>query len=333
MIVALVVFSAIVISHQLTPVIVIGWVAALALTGRLAPKSLAVTFAVMFTAFVSYATVSYWSGHLSDVFGSVGQLSASLNQNLGQHVSGSPSRLFVQWVRISLTGALFICAGVGFVKRLRSGYGDLTFLILGAIPFTVLGVQSYGGEALLRALTFATPFLAIFAAFAFLPNRGIAKFGYLVFLVPLTVWLSGAFLLARFGNNAWDRVTPDELAALQYTYDHAPSGSLIIPIASNGLGYGYRDLEKFEPFPQSDRDVVSTVRAAESQLDREGRSSYLVVTRGQEEFGELYIGLPDHWGFKLVRELQATGRYHVIFSNHDASVVTRIDQGSEGIAK
>jgi hypothetical protein len=272
---------------------------------------------------VSYATVSYWSGHLADVFGSVGQLSSSLNQNLGDRVSGASSRIVVQEVRIGLTVALLALAADGFVRRLRAGYGDLTLVILGLIPFTVVGVQSYGGEALLRALTFGTPFLVILAAFAVVPRTGASKWVAVV-LVPLTLVLSVAFLVARFGNNAWDRVTPDELTALQYTYDHAAPGSLIIPIASNGLGYGYRDLENFQPFPQSDRDVVNTLAAAETQLNRPGRKSYLVVTRGQEEFGTLYVGLPRDWGLKLVRELLTTGRYQLIFSNHDSDVVTRI---------
>ena len=142
-------FTAIVVSHQLTPAILIVSTVAIVLVRRTSLRTLPWVLLAIFFTWISFGAFSYWSGHLSELFGGIGQLGTSVNQNLGNRVSGNPSRIFVQHVRIALTLGVLGLAGVGVLRRLRAGRGDLTLILLTLAPFSVLGAQSYGGEALL----------------------------------------------------------------------------------------------------------------------------------------------------------------------------------------
>src|SRR5579863_9082456 len=113
----------------------------------------------IFLCWLSFATVTYWSGHLHDIFGSLLQPGQALHQNLTNRVSGSASRLTVQDITLAFTAFIYFVGGLGFLRRLRVGRGDLTFALLAVAPLSVVFVQSYGGEALLRSVFLGLPFL------------------------------------------------------------------------------------------------------------------------------------------------------------------------------
>lgn len=318
-----VLFGALVVTHQLTPPVVIVWALALVIAQRCRIRALPFAFVSIFLLWLSYGTVAYWSGHLHDLFGSIGHFGASVNQNLTNRVSGASSRVFIQDVRLVFTAAVFALAGVGAVRRLRAGYGDLSFGLLALAPFSVLLVQSYGGEALLRSLFLALPFLALFCAFAFFPRGGAPSvFRYSL----LAVVLAGAipvFFLARYGNEAWDMETPKELAAFQYVYNTAPPGSTLISIASE-VPWGYRDVLKFKL--EQNSTLANPVQAGLELFYAPGPAAYLIVTQDQANFGWLFSGQPRDWATKMERSLLGVGRYKLVFSNSDAQVIARLPQ-------
>ena len=63
-----------------------------------------------------------------------------------------------------------ILALAGGLRRLRAGHWDLVPATLAIAPFLVLGFQSYDGEGPLRAYLFALPWLAFFGAAACAPG-------------------------------------------------------------------------------------------------------------------------------------------------------------------
>ena len=56
------------------------------------------TLIVLELAWISYGTVSFWSGHLADLFGNIGRLGVSLNENVGQRLQGDAWRLKELWL-------------------------------------------------------------------------------------------------------------------------------------------------------------------------------------------------------------------------------------------
>ena len=50
---------------------------------------LPILLGVIFAGYVSFATVGYWSGHLSNVFGGVGDLGLNVTSSVGSRLQGS----------------------------------------------------------------------------------------------------------------------------------------------------------------------------------------------------------------------------------------------------
>lgn len=327
--VLLAIYAVIVLSHQLTPLAVIAGVGALVIVGRCRLRSLPIVLTVGLASWVAYGATAYWTGHLSNLFGSAGHVGESVSENLGQRVRGNASRLFVLDIRLGFTLAVVLVASVGYIRRLQAHRGDLSFAVLAVSPFPVLIAQTYGGEALLRAYFFALPFLALFAAFAIVPAGGFNRKSAMIAFCALMVMFP-LFFLSRYGNERFDMVTREEHAGIEWLLDHAPPGSRLIPLASE-VPWGYRKLDQFDNYPTNERQVLADPAKAARLLDTgPPEGSYLLMTRGQEAFGELTQDLPPHWASDMASTLLRTGRYRVAYRNGDALILTRLSDRSEG---
>ncbi|HMC79667.1 MAG TPA: hypothetical protein VKO35_03880 [Acidimicrobiia bacterium] len=142
------VFLAMALSHQLTPFLLLGGLAALVIFERSTLRGFPVLLAVIMLAWISFGAIAFWSGHLSYIVGDFGKLGANVSTSLTGRIQGSPGRIDVLAMRIVLAGAIALLALVGAIRRRRLGYGDWSVLLLGFAPFPLLAVQSYGGEAL-----------------------------------------------------------------------------------------------------------------------------------------------------------------------------------------
>ena len=160
-------FAVLVISHQLTPVFLIGLIMVLVVTKRLDLQYLPLIFILLFIGWVSWGAIAFWQGHLSSIVGGFGNTGSNVNQNVGTHFkTKNTGREVILFTRVAMTGALLLLAGAGVLLRRSLRQIDLT-VILGALaPFPVVLVQAYGGEALLRAYLCALPFMALLVAHA-----------------------------------------------------------------------------------------------------------------------------------------------------------------------
>ncbi|WP_462188180.1 MULTISPECIES: hypothetical protein [unclassified Frankia] len=159
---------AIVASHQLSPPLLILLLVSLMLTRRLRSRALVVLLPVLFVGYFTFGAVDFWSGHLSVVTGDVGGVGGTVNQTLANRVQGSQTHLRIALLRIVVVGVLFVGAAIGSLRRRQWRIG-LTAQAAACAPFGLLALQSYGGEALLRAYLFALPFLCALSAAAFFP--------------------------------------------------------------------------------------------------------------------------------------------------------------------
>jgi hypothetical protein len=308
-------------SHQLSPVALLGTITVLVVFNRITPRGLPLFLGVVIVAWISYMTVPYLRGHIAVFTEPFGNLGSNLDENVTNRVRGNLPHMIVVGGRIAAAAFIWFIAGLGFLRRQRNGFRDLTFVILGATPFGLLALQTYGGELLLRTFLFSLPFVAFFMAGLFLPKPGQplsrpAWFG----LVGLSVLLGLSFFVTRYGNEAMDYFTDDEVAAVDYVYDNAEPGSLIVsgtqslPIRSEGYNtYRYDFVER--AIFSNNLDLLRTAMTRPS-----APSTYLILTRSQQASAELYLGwAPGIWD-RFTETLAASPIFTLVYSNPDAQV-------------
>jgi hypothetical protein len=157
-------------SHQITPVGLGTALVACFLARRLPGPELPIVMVVLTVGWLCFAATDFWQGHLHLVFGGVGQLSSSVQQNVQDRIVGAPAHSLVVRMRVLLTAAVLALAGLGLLRRRRRQGRAVE--VLAAAPFGLIAAQSYGGEGLMRATLFALPFTGLLAGVAVAPMFG-----------------------------------------------------------------------------------------------------------------------------------------------------------------
>ncbi|MFF4157704.1 lipopolysaccharide biosynthesis protein [Streptomyces sp. NPDC001678] len=322
-------FAASVASHQLTPFVMLGVLTALVLARRLTPTGLPLLCGVMLAVWVGFLAEPYWSGHFDELFGGLGSLGGNLSSSVsGRIEGGSATHKMVLYVRVALAAGVLGLAALGWWRRRRAGIGDLSLLLLTCVPFLAFGMQSYGGEVALRVFLFALPGACLLAALALFPRPAAAPRrahrGALAALLAGLVLVLG-FLVARWGNESFERVRPGEVAAMDYVYAHdRPTVRLLwtssdtVNNVTPALPWGARDMERvrYEPTlaPRDPGRVADLVEA----LRKAGPGSLLVVNRGQSDYLELSAGYAPDWDSRVRRALDGRPELRRVFGNDDA---------------
>ncbi|MFI6598196.1 hypothetical protein ACIBHX_18220 [Nonomuraea sp. NPDC050536] len=348
-------FFAATASHQITPFMMLG-----VLTACLLFKRTRLTWALPFflglvvLAWISYQTVGFWAGQIDAIFGGFGRLIQNFVSSSSGRIEGSdPAHAVVLKARLGILVIILSLAAIGLIRRLRRGVHDRMVLILLCIPVLAMGLQSYGGEMGLRVYMFALPGSCLLAAYAFFPNlpadsadvrdetvpirRRNVRFNpqltkklSVVLAACIAVLFAGLFLLARYGNEKFERVTTGEIAAMNYVYDHdKPSARVLylVPKASPEvtptLPWGAKDVDivNFNGQAKVNKDPTQVQDAIEALKARD-RNTYLVVSRGQVSYLQLNEGFPEGWGEKFRAALDASPDVKKVFSNADAALYT-----------
>ncbi|MEW9551292.1 hypothetical protein [Nonomuraea sp. NPDC050783] len=348
-------FLASVASHQITPFMMLGVV-----TAFLIFKRTSLTWALPFflglavLAWISYMTVGFWSSQIDTIFGGLGNILQNLRSNTGDRIEGTdPAHAMVLQARLGILVVILSLAATGLLRRLRRGVFDRSALILLCVPVLALGLQSYGGEIGLRIYMFALPGACLLAAYAFFPNLPADSADVREETVPLrrrnvrfnpqltrkvsvvlaacfAVLFAFAFLLARYGNEKFERVTTGEVAALHYVYEHdKPSARVLYLVPKLGpevtptLPWGERDVEiatfNVQALVHKDPTLIADAVKA---LREQPRNSYLMVSRGQVSYLQLNEGYPADWGERFRAALDASPDLKRVFANEDAALYT-----------
>ena len=320
-------------SHQLTPFNMIAACLGLVVVRRCTITGLPVLLAVIVTGWVSFAAVAFWSGHLSALFGDLGNLSGNLNTSVAGRMTGTPQHLVAIEARTAFAVVFLLMAGAGLLRRRRRVINDRVLIVLMCMPFLAFGTQSYGGEIALRVYLFALPAAAVLSAYLFFPatrdqDSGRPRRAFLPVAV-CAVTLMIAFLVARYGNEAFEQAPPGEVAAFNYLYAHDQDGLRLLwlspdPAIDNTpeMPWEYRDIEKIDFVPElaphdpgSVAGLVATLRAA-------GPGSYLITTSTQETYLNQEASYPVGWGAEFRARMAATPGVHTVFTNADAVIYT-----------
>jgi hypothetical protein len=315
---------AVVISHQLSPAILILSVVALVVaTWR--PPLWIVAGLVALEAWWLALGYDFVSQHFK-LFEF--DPSASARESLG----GLPGAAL--GANLSRIGVLLMLALalVGLLRRVRGGRWDGAALVLALSPALVLLFQSYGGEGPLRVYLFALPWLALFGAVACMPSRrerSAVRRSWRI--VAATLAVGACTLFGLFGQEPLNYIAPDDVAVSRWTLDHTAPGSSLTIVAPNfpeRVSGRYaehldeiRDLLQvpgFSAFVRGERATMPGI-AAFMRKDR-AAAHYLVLSPSQERYLRYHdIGTGADYD-RMTRALRASPDLRLVYRHGDALV-------------
>ncbi|MFI8847178.1 glycosyltransferase [Streptomyces sp. NPDC053780] len=257
---------AIVVTHQLTPGMLVVTLLALALTRRHRDWVPLVTTVVIFLAWCLTAALPFLSAAMPDMIRSVGDIGANVETGYGSTPTGTGA-VATSWAARLLSGSVLLLALAGVLRRRTLRQRALPLLLVAAAPLPMFVASSYGSEMIFRVLMFMLPGAAFFAAAALLPGasaptadareteRGapsaptptptpaqrrrsplpsLPPLRYAAWLSPL-VLLAGtlAFVPSYSGKDRVNYFPPGEVALVRQLFDQAPDDSLVVAANRN----------------------------------------------------------------------------------------------------
>ncbi|MGO8872560.1 MAG: hypothetical protein ACLQPH_14375 [Acidimicrobiales bacterium] len=320
--VLLVVLGASAVSHQITPAALCLVFFGLAVTGRTGLRMLWLLMACLVWAWLSWEGHAYWSDHLAKVFGSAGQVGSTLNATVAARLQGStPDRQFVQLGRILAAAITWLGALVGFVALWRRGRTLWTMVIVAVFPVAVAGAVSYGGEVALRVLLFSLAPAAVLTA-SLIDHRVLTR-ASVTMCLAISVALVALFPLVRFGNESFEAITPDDLAAAAWIHAHVAAGADVY-IANRDEPLEYTDVGTYKLIEAGGLVTLKGTQLSD-HLPLTHRPTYVYLTRSQDNYGVDFLGYRSGWMADFIDQLLKSGDVHVVFKNSTA-IVLRIEK-------
>lgn len=327
-------FLAIVASHQLTPFMLMSALAVLVLGRHTGPSWLPLVLAALTTLWLALVANTYLAHNMSWISAAFGNLGGNTSSGF-QLASVPPDINLINDADRVLSGGLALLAIVGWIRlgRSRAPRGLPAVLALSPIPLLV--VNNYSGEMLLRVLLFSTPWLSLLAASAIYPVRqtvvssrwtaSLRRTLPCALVAALLVTLTPLFFLAYFGKERSNYFTPRERAAASWLQARVPHGALVLAATTNVPLMSSRldeyDFAFLEDLPSRQRDEVDAhpIPAVKSMVAKKGRT-FVFLTRG-EAIDNRYTGiLPQGAVDKVNSALAHDPEFRMVFHNADAVV-------------
>ena len=302
LVLVLVLYTAIVSGHQLTPVPAILAILALTLFAGLNTRALPVLAILGLAAWIFFMATVYLEGNIQQLLGPLGSTGSNITQSVAGRVGGSAQHEVIVKANIAFSAAIWALATLGFLRRLRQGRLELAYVVIGISPFILPVVQPYGGEIFLRVFLFALPAAAFLAASLFFPRDRLGRswLTTVVLAVALCAVVFG-FQYPRYGNERFANFTHADTAAVAALYRLAPTGSVLAPGADN-LPWQYKDYDAYYYQPGMDAlpDWTATRPSAPvlvaqmlRLLRRHDSNLYLIFTPSETIYAESFEGVPN----------------------------------------
>jgi hypothetical protein len=325
-------FAVLVITHQLSPYMVLIGVAGLTVLDLVRPRWLLAGLALLAVGFL-LTRVGYLSKNYGELSISFNPLQNTHNQSVGWS-QGMPGRQFGAQAARTLSLGVWALALIGAVRRFWNGSPTMVSLGLAMAPVGLVLVQDYGGEAIYRVFLFSLPWSGFLAASAITPRVPWNVQGSLG-VAAVLIALVALFLPSYFGLEQVNEVRPAEVAASQYYYDHVPRNSVLVlgvpnfPARVSGnydrsrLVHGgepsLADLPRFQGKMLTSTDLPD-VEALVRQVEAPGGNGYLAISTGMKVYCHVYSVLPDGSLDSLSNALAHSPRWRVFYQNNDAVI-------------
>ncbi|MDZ7577868.1 MAG: hypothetical protein U0904_06820 [Candidatus Nanopelagicales bacterium] len=324
---------ALVATHQLTPPALVVPLTLLAVVGRLRPWPIVVFIGVAMVGWLSYAAEPFWSGHLAQIFGGIGRADAVVESGVGNRLTGSSAHLEVVNARLVFSLLVWGLAGLGAIRLWRTGKAvSLPLLILTAAPAFIVVSQEYGGEGILRLFFYSLPGAAMLIAALVSPGPAASRPHTWVAFVAVIALSFPIFLLAKWGNESFERISDTDLQLDQEFSLLAPAGSTIA-----SLGYGgptsYRDITSYNEAPNLlESWPLKDVKQVNKLIGDNPVGTYIVISRPQVEYGVENDGLPSDFANVFVEMLTSSGQYKIVYRNPSGVILVRVGDKSPSVS-
>ncbi|MGW6416180.1 glycosyltransferase [Streptomyces sp. NPDC055055] len=330
--------AAVVVSHPLTPLMLISALVALSFPRRNRPVVLPLLGATVALTAVWDTTVarSYISEHIGNLTQSLVQPDRNVTAGLAPLGDAAPGQILLSWIDRGLSATVVVLAVAGFLVRPWTRRTGLPLLAVAPIP--LLAVNAYGGEMLFRAYLFALPAAAFLVAALLLPSDGRRFAPRTLVVYPVFLALLGGLVFGYYGKEAVNRFTPGEVAAARYVTEHAPPDSTIIMLTSDvpGIDMGYDRHPRIELAYQDPHDTRRLVDHPAAGVTAfaygatEERPAYLILSRAQDMNGYLTGSLPADTSERLKSALADAPGFTRVFADEDAVVYRYVTPRSAG---
>jgi hypothetical protein len=317
--------TAVVISHQLTPYIGLLQVGGLAVLGVVRPRWRVVAALASVTLGFLMFNLDYLLKHYSLFTGFDPVANASVHvQAIGlpwttTHAGGVLSQL------------LSVLALAATIRLVRLGHGRAALVLwaLAAAPYAMLFGQSYYGETSLRIFLFSSPWRVVLVAWGLATIRG-GRRQALAGLAAVAA-LTALWLPAVLGDAPIQVVPAGEVAASRAFYERAPTGSLLMLTAP---GFPSRSDARYAKMANSSYDANLTMypdfrgrRLGAQDLPRiitimgwYSRSGFLVFFSTADRYATTSGLLPAGSLVSLEQAVRSSPRFHLWFRASDARI-------------
>lgn len=334
------VFAAVVISHQLSPFVVLVGMVGLAAVGLARPWWITVCPAVLAFGYLG-SRLGAVTEHYS-ILTSLNPIANLLYRPVpaGQRLGGPLLAGYASWI---LSLGLWLLAVVGIFRRVREGSPVLSSLTLMIAPMTLALGSNYGGEASLRVFLFSLPWTALLVASALVPVGRMAVRHALAAGAALLTVLT-LFMFASLGLTGVQHVSPQEAQASQYLDDHARRGSVLVltaPIFPERVGARYDAIPSTVNLPDEpgithqtfDTTYVQTLETNSPQHVQPSSQGalYVAFSKEQNEFDHTYGLLPDGSLDQLRTSLDYSPGWSVFYQNQDTVIYQYVPQPSSSV--
>lgn len=347
--VAVPIFAAIVVSHQLTPYWILAAVLLLTLLGRVRPRYLVVVFAVIAIGYLllHLEVVSQFGRLLNFDF-----LSNIITPSARNEALGDPSigQVVNSWAARAVTAVVWSSAVVVIAARLfrrRSEWRDtLVLAVVAFSPGMILLAQGYGGEAMFRVFLYSIPgcMLIIAPVVTRMLRGGVAR-GRAVARVGATAVLSLvalASIQASYGGWFANLVTPESVRLTTQVLKEKDPTTLTIGVAPGAPGRivaEYVDFLRADELFDSGIDMWLTswpgwedeefadprrVTRLTDSLVWEQRPALVVITQQMRDYSAYYGTLPDGALDRFQGILESDPRWRLTYES-DETLVYELD--------
>lgn len=313
------IIAAMVVSHQLTPLVTIGALLLMSVLGVTRLKLLWLAALLIFTAWFFYGATGYWHGHLGELIHELGGVRNSLGAGVSNRVAGDHTYSSMQLLRIGACVLLCVMAAFGWFLIRRTKF----WLITGALallPFLLVLVQSYGGEVFIRCFLYASPVLAPLAAVALrsvlpLGARAWKRRRGRTLMVGALLLILGLWGMTNRGlNTSFERTEPAELAISEQLVEQVDPGSIAYWGQGTLLGLP-RGHDIGATCIEAGGDLAECTAAADV--------SYLIVTRQDVELLELRYRVDHDEVARAINRLVSSHAFISVYRSDVAWVLQR----------
>jgi len=341
----LVLFAAVVASHQLTPIMTVAAVTALVLLAGRRPWWLPLVMAAMTAAWFEIVAGNFLSAHLY-LIGDVGRRPDSAVSAQLSNLTTAPGQVFVASTSRAVTATLWLLAGVGLAMRWRRGHRDVALVALAVSPLPLLAAVMYGGEMLLRVYFFSLPWIALLAGAAVAElcrTRQRAVFWRAwptAVAALLSFTLVVGLCVAAFGQEKSNHIREGEVQASAWFYEHARDASLMMLVDGNFPSrlegnYARFEVQNFFSEPRYHNhdfipeDVPRLVRVLEADTRasmgargvKQGEAdAYVIISKSQVNYAELYRLATPQQIASLEAVLASSNAFELVYANEDARI-------------